>query len=127
MPYIPNPLNLAYDAEIPNGHYSSYYNSYKPDMLTYERIKFDFEVTGHTSKGSNKIRVISHPQDSKGTCTRLRKNGSFTVPIFDKLSNSNKLVQVTNIYPFHYTKEQQMADEENLGVEGETIKFPWWF
>jgi len=126
MPYIPAPLDLEYDAKIPLGHYSSYIRSYKnyytPNSGKTEEIKIDYEVIGHNSKGSNKIRIISHPpRDKKDTCTALRKEGTIRFTIYDKNLGCNNAVQIQNIYPYHHTKEQQIADEDNFAVEGETI------
>jgi hypothetical protein len=113
MTYIPQPLNLDYDEKtIPAGHYTSYKCG----------IKIDYEVIGHTSKGSNKIRILHPaPKGLKDTCTRLRKNNNFTLNIFDKTTNMNRLVQIGEIYPYHHSKEDQIFQEDNYGVEGEKI------
>jgi hypothetical protein len=117
MPYIPEPLNLKYDDQLPIGHYTTYITWYG-DNCTNTRRRLCFGVTGYTKSGAMKITLDPSRNTDKEKITRTRKNGHFMLPTTNE-GHGGK--QITEVFPYHYSVKQQMELEENFAVEGETI------
>ena len=121
MPYIPEPLKLNWDEQLPIGHYTAYITWYsstadKPFFNTRRRLCF--HVTGYTKSGGMKITLDPSRNTDKEKITRTRKNGHFMLPTTNE-AHAGK--QITEVFPYHYSVKQQMELEENFAVEGETI------
>jgi hypothetical protein len=124
MPYtIPDPLKLEFDEQLPVGHYTAYIPWYG-STLTGARVPLNFEVTGHTPTGSMKLFCESPIWSGKPKIQRKRKDGTFTII---STNDGHNVKQISTVYPYHRTVKEQMDYETYQAVEGETIKFPWWF
>lgn len=120
MPYtIPDPLKLAYDAQLPLGHYTAYVTWYGANF-TSKRVPINFRVVGYTKSGSMKIRFDASRRISKDKITRQRKDGNFMIPTENE-GHGGK--QITDVYPYHKSVSAQKEKETYDCVAGEAIIF----
>jgi hypothetical protein len=115
--YIPNPIPLTCDEQLPVGLYDTYLPFYDKGT-TGTRKKVSFKVLGHTKAGAMKLEVLYKSDRPK--LTRKRKDCHFTIECMDGM-HSRK--QVTEVYPHHDTIEVQKEREKYEAVEGEIILY----
>lgn len=105
MPYIPEPLKLNWDDQLPIGHYTAYIPWYDGKSLSTTRRRLCFHVTGYTKSGSMKIKLDPSRNTDKEKITRTRKDGHFMLPTTNE---GHACKQIREVYPYHLSKKQQM-------------------